>query len=224
MAPQWQRGPDPPDWWVDLDGTRFAAEVTRVFGNINPAGHSGYRPAEEQRKFACKLCSEIRSLIASIPESGSYYIHIQAMMISDLERAAVLVQTREYVLRHLLDSQAAAEVIFKKEGAGTYAAISIEKKTNKGAGAGCSYSSQRLPVAGEAIERELYDIVTSAIRSKTSRLAKANIQEPKILMIVDAYLLARTSFWEELQVDFGPFSSVFLVSPNGYCQPFSERS
>lgn len=131
IAPQWQRGPDPPDWWVDLDGTRFAAEVTRVFGNINPAGHSGYRPAEEQRKFVCKLCSEIRSLIASIPESGSHYIHIQAMMISDLERAAILVQTREYVLRHLLDSQAAAEVIFKKEGAGTYAAISIEKKTNK---------------------------------------------------------------------------------------------
>lgn len=218
VATYWQRGSEPPDWWVDIDGVRFAVEVTRAFGSVEPAGHEGNRPAEQQWAFFRNLGREINALVAGIPGAGSHYLHMHSMVVSATERKELLDRVRQYVLRHLSYSEAAEEVLFRKKGRGTYATISIKKETNKGAGVGWSYSSHILPVSGPSIEHELQTIVTSAVSSKTSRTVK--LVEPKILVIVDTYM-ARDTFWENLKVDAGPFVGVFRASPSGQCQLLS---
>jgi hypothetical protein len=142
------------------------------------------------------------------------------MVVSATERTELLAKARQYVLRHITEPEAAEEELLRKKGRGAYATISIAKKTSKGAGVGWSYSSHILPVGGSTIEHELHNIVTSAVASKTSRTA--NVVEPKILAIVDTYMV-RETFWENLQFDAGPFVGVFRVSPSGHSQLLAGR-
>jgi len=212
----WSRGDEPPDWWVDIKGERFAVEVTRAYGYVMPAGSSGVESYPEHWAFFLKLRREIDLLVRNIPDSGRHFLHMQPMIISSADRKKLLVRVKQYVLEHISDIQALPAVLLQKKGQWP-AMLTLEKKSPNGAGVLGSFSRRSVPISGSEIEQELQQIVMSALVSKA--LCLDHISEPKILVIVDTYGLAQESFWAALRIDtVGPFAAVFRANSRGFAQ------
>lgn len=213
----WRRGSEPPDWWAEISGIRFAVEVTRVYGDILPAGDERGRSAAEQWSFFSTLGREINQMVLEIPDAGSHFVHMEAMRISPNERSELKARIRDYVLWHRGKPTAQEVLIVKKERS----RVTIEKKSGEGRGVGWSYSERPGPRSGSEIGRELREIVNRAVAAKDK--ATAAIKEPTLLVIVDTYNWAKDMFWEELDVGIKTFAGIFRALPCGHCHLLTQE-
>jgi hypothetical protein len=184
----WQDGEDPPDFWLDWAGERFAIEVTEVMQRI-PLGNGS--PTERGVLKALKRAVaqlEIEILAEGILD-GTYVMN--ACPIPDLrsQMPGLKADICEYIASTKHVPSAPSKQLLKGRRGQTWA-ISKVRPTGTDLLAGFSVGSVKMAIEASA---DLRDLIAERIEVKSTDYQ--NIPGKKVLLFVDSYLYADWEDW-----------------------------
>ena len=168
---------DPPDFWLHIDGKRFAAEVTSIVTD------QGY----------LSLC---RKLKQSIQEKAQEFGNLNGIYALIIERNPNLPKRTSSDWQRLVDivvsfiaatrEASSTEISYLQED--SYGRLGVQKTSDKGTAVGL-WGFSGFKWEGEAQE-ELTALIQDAVTIKRSKLEKKNIPQQcpdAILLLYDAY-------------------------------------
>jgi len=189
---------DPPDFWVDVDGVRFAAEVTSIVTG------EGYRA--DAKRLAKEI--EARCLSTGTGISGMYVLRILQRPAMpkpySRDRDSVIQEAASFVRGS--DPQKRARVLLRHRTG----RLTIENVSREGSHLGLvQFGAER---EGECLP-ELQQLMYDAMRKKKHKLR--GIADPVILVLYDAFAFAQPDDAKEalLQTtDHLRFHSIFWAA------------
>jgi len=184
----WQDGEDPPDFWLDWAGERFAVEVTEVMQRI-PLGYGSLTERgaiEAIRRAVAQLEKEI---LAEGILDGTYVMN--ACPIPDLrgQMPALKADICEYIASTKHISSAPSKQLLKGRRGQTWA-ISKVRSTGTDLHAGFSVGSVKSAIEASA---DLRYLIVERVEVKSTDYQ--NIPGKKVLLFVDSYLYADWEHW-----------------------------
>ncbi len=216
----WKDGDEPPDYYLDLDGERYAVEVTRIGEcvsiNRKPMSIRGVQQSQFRFVKVVERNAKKRGLL-----HGKYIVHMPKP-IEDLD--AIKSVLRDEIFQYLqatrdLDSFA-PKLIFKKGRQ----SCEIEKLASQpdiifGPGLMLSKWTNEIKEGARLAIRK-------ALADKRHKLR--NVKVPKIILLFDSYLFADAQDFKDcvaqLLPDLTDFYTVFLVSNSNAFVVFSRNS
>jgi hypothetical protein len=233
---EWRPGPDPPDYFVAIEGSTFAVEVTQLFGQLRDA--DGRHVDDMQYQVSTnRLCAKIQRLAIQRGTLRGLYVLRFVGAFRHWRQAAPPITGRAlaYVASTSTPATASPRVIFAEaveqtstrgssdeallEHVGSqfrHGSCSIHKLADAPDAIVCSadapdrwmWEGQVLPEACRLLQR--------AITTKKAKLA--NIVDPKVLLVVHEWPMERGWIYKGCASQLSSldyFHSVFVVDTQG---------
>ena len=215
---QWEAvAPDPPDYFLTLDGTRFAVEVTAMMEKMTIAGkpRSTVGISASLFKFVHEVENDARD---SGILRGAYVLSVDVLdelgtRWADLKRSVL-----DYVNRTRDLESAPEKVLLENRPESWWIAKFGSHKNYIGGlvGGGGKWE-------GEA-NQDIHDLLAEAVATKSKKLSL--VPEPAILLLLDAYHFADTAGWRQAVTDDvrnSRFCAIIRIRDNGSCQLLSYQ-
>jgi len=215
----WRGGTEPPDYFLETDGTTFAIEITQVVEAVDVGSHTmsyhGMSAALKRLTGRLEDQAKSRGLL-----HGKH-----AIALSPIPNLAALeASITEAVLRYLADTQARdatpwTTILSSTDGD----AVAIRKLSAAGATIGEMIGSGAK--WGPDVVKEANSLIHAAILSKTERLK--GLAGDIVLLLVDAYHHAPRDVWQvSVAWPFflaAPFHTIARVHSEHECQILHSR-
>jgi hypothetical protein len=180
----WTEGDEPPDWFLNTAGGRFAVEVTSIHGftNLGTKDFTWTQLSGELLSFGAEVCSEVE---ARVNLSGSFLVSFPSIPNLKSWKSAIVQALVEYLKTH---GSAAApmmqSVALRPEGR----EIAVWKVKEGGS----ILVAQALPTGAFITHRDgqLEGLLASVMQKKVHKLK--DVTEPVILVILDQYGFQRS--------------------------------
>lgn len=201
----WADGGDPPDYYLELCGKKFAVEVTSIFeeitlGSVNKS-HIG-------------IDIPIKRFIEDIQEdairggflSGAYIVRYEPLKDFGKQKQAISMRIKNYLQRTQSVSAAPVEDIFV-EGHTRWYISKIHSEKNY-----ITRITSDAKWEGETVG-ELCTLLNKALETKTKKLE--NVLLPKILLLSDRFAWIDADQWRQYLPKLSHvenFHTIFLVS------------
>jgi len=190
VSPNWEDGPDPPDYFVEVDNEKYAVEVTSIHGVTELEGnrYTWTQLRNDLLDFGQKICDQIES---EVTIKGSYILSLPPLPSLKNQKSKILKSALNYFNSNSEITRAISKVtVFKSKNK----VVDIWKIKDTGS----SIIPQSLP-GGALItkkEEQLSERLKTAIESKIQKLK--HFKYPKILVILDLYGFERSKEeWED---------------------------
>jgi hypothetical protein len=201
----WSEGTEPPDWFLEVAGQRFAVEVTSIHGVTSFDGQerNWTQISHELTPFAQNVCDEVQSIV-TIP--GVFFVDFSPIPNLKSHKQEIVQALVEYFRGYSPGRDAAESRVIARFQVGEVAVY-------RSSGVGNALVAGAL-LAGSRVSRltdQLTDILPDAVRKKVSKM-KA-ISEPVILVILDQYGFQRAigEWRSRLPAEVSRFEAVVRV-------------
>lgn len=208
----WNLGSQPPDWFLELDGVRYAVEVTQVmeFLTIGERRLTERGAVEALKRF---LDNTEREALKMKILHGLYCVHMTPL--PDFSAITEKLQERLFAFIESTANVERTEIV--KIWRGRKGQHWFVQKVRSG-GAGLAETMSIGGVKWEAeISSELRGLIAAAVERK---LTAAQQLDFPVLLLVDAYHYADPKLWSSLLADMDaqPFHTIARVFSNFECQ------
>ena len=205
----WIDGSEPPDYFVELDGKRFAVEVTRIIGKTRVGNQ-----LESNQKLKSLYLEVFDNWLQRIKDSeqidGTYVIRRRPIPNLKKTLPDIEVAVRNYIRETRGLTIASAESLpgdwtIRK----TAAAPSV-----------LGYIGPMIEFKWEVETREeLREYLDVALKAKVKKLR--DIPVPVVLLLFDEFHLANTETWSALLPNDAKsrFNSILRIDNEGRCEP-----
>lgn len=175
----WTEGDEPPDWFLDTAGRRFAVEVTSIHGLTNLRGKdfTWTQLSKELLSFGAEVCSEVE---ARVGLSGCFLVSFPSIPELKSRKSEIVRALVGYLKTHGSTADPMMQnVVLRSEGR----EIAVWKVKEEGS----ALVAQVLPTGAFVTHREdqLGELLASVMRKKVHKLK--DVTEPVILVILDQY-------------------------------------
>lgn len=180
---------EPPDYYVNIEGMRYAVEVTAIIDQIeiNGRAYSSLDISSSLRKFIDELEAMVKNKNML---RGGYAVGLSPLSNFPDRRGELLMKLLKYIERTQYMVKAEEEVIIKSG----YEYVGIQKIDDKESYVGeiISYTPK---YKSESLD-ELSTSLNSTLEDKAKKLSKINV--PIILLILDSFNYLRGKDWHNI--------------------------
>lgn len=200
---------EPPDYYINIEGMRYAVEVTAIIDQIeiNGRAYSSLDISSSLRKFIDELEAIVKSKNML---RGGYAVGLSPLSNFPDRRGELLTKLLKYIERTQDMVKADEEVIIKSG----YEYVSIQKLDDKE-----SYVGEIISFTPRYKSESLEELSASLIYTlqyKTTKLSK--ISGPIILLILDSFNYLKGEDWQDVICQLEPvdrFHTICRVSAQG---------
>jgi hypothetical protein len=183
-SPHWEEGPDPPDYFVEIDNVKYAVEVTSIHGftELENKRYTWTQLSNELLDFGQEICDQIE---LKVTVKGSYFLSLPPLpSLKDQKSKILKCALNFFNLNSLNTGVTSKNTIFKIKNK----EVEIWKVKDTGS----AITPMSLPGGALITRREeqLSGLLKVAIESKIQKLKGFNY--PKILVILDRYGFERS--------------------------------
>ncbi len=206
-----------PDYFVSIDGARFAVEITAVMEKIEIGGKRRPAAGISRSLFRFVDCVEKEAREAGIL-SGAYALSVSPVDDLSSRCADLKAHIFEYLKTTSSVDQAPRRFLYEGGGNSWWIAKFGPHKDCIGGLVGSGGKWE-----GEA-NQDVRALLAERVTAKERKLA--GVREPAILVLLDVYHFADDNGWLRAisdQVRSSRFSAVIRVRHDGWCQPLCSR-
>ncbi len=196
---------DPPDFWIEIDGETFAAEVTQIKRENVPKAYDWY----------CKLLKDLKGKASSLP--GYYSLDVagepEIPKPGSQERKQIIANALQYIDYTKNMNSYDSEPLWGSGGPG----ILITKRSSSPSGIFLNhYRAERKTRTQE----EMQNLLQERVDNKKAKMEKVDCSK-KILLLYNSdgfctYNIAREVFHKINGYDC--FHSIFWIGQSGECR------
>lgn len=201
----WSDGDEPPDYYLNLCGVKFAVEVTSVLEKAT-LGNKNIDHLEIDKSIKSFIEDIQKDAIAKGFLNGAYIVRYKPLMDFGKQKQFISTRIKDYLQRTQNVSAAPAEDIVGKGHLGWYI---WKVHSNKSYLTGTTEDAKW---EGEAIDA-LCKLLNKALETKAKKLERISL--PKILLLHDRFVWIDANQWRQYAAKLDcldNFHTIFLVS------------
>jgi len=203
---------EPPDYYLFLDTTKFAVEVTTSVERLS-VGTQSPLPTRVIVEFLRRFVKEVERVARAKSYLQGCYLVSFSRPIDDFAAIRDELQTNllEYIRRTHSLEQAPCRIVFEKAVSQQRPQQCSIQKVHSNADQIVMGGPTRAKWEGD-IAQDVYDLLSESLDSKVGKLQ--DIAGPKILLLRDEYLFADREMYEQCVSSLrsiGHFHTVFVV-------------
>jgi len=212
-----QPSDEPPDWYLSIDGARYAVEATSVFEQIETK--SGLLPSISVSATLHRFIDDVEA--TAIKEgilTGAYAVAL--CPIANFPE--VKPQIKQALLEYIRSTRGAASAPRKGVAKIGHRTISIQKFHSKK-----KYVAEVISYDGKwegEAQEEIFTLLTRIIDDKAIKLSA--VPDPLILLILDAYNYANSIHWRNAISAYSSrarFECICRIAPIGHASVMYAR-